>query len=29
MTPTICGYMELSLADELGHDLARTAATRR
>jgi hypothetical protein len=22
MTPTICGYMELSLGDELGHDLA-------
>ncbi|TGB06553.1 hypothetical protein [Streptomyces sp. MZ04] len=22
MTPTICGYMELSLADEVGHDLA-------
>jgi hypothetical protein len=21
-TPTICGYMELHLADELGHDLA-------
>lgn len=21
-TPTICGYMELQLADELGHDLA-------